>query len=133
MSAQRFVSTLLGIFSAATLVLAAIGLYGLMAYVVGLSRREIAIRLALGADRTRVVALIVRNGMIVVLGGLLVGVLGAFGAGRAIEAQLFATSAADPGTFITVAVLLLAVTFIASLLPTIRAVAVNPQSALRAD
>lgn len=132
-SGQRFVSTLLGIFSAATLLLAAIGLYGLMAYVVGLSRREIAIRLALGADRTRVAALIVRNGMIVVLGGLVVGVLGAFGAGRAIETQLFATNAADPVTFISVATLLLTVTFIASLLPTIRAVGVNPHAALRAD
>jgi putative ABC transport system permease protein len=132
-SGQRFVSTLLGIFSTATLLLAAIGLYGLMAYAVGLSRREIAIRLALGADRTRVAALIVRNGMIVVLGGLLIGGVGALGAGRAIQAQLFATSAADPVTFVTVATLLLAVTFIASLLPTIRAVAADPQSALRAD
>jgi predicted permease len=132
-SAQRFVSTLLGIFSVATLLLAAIGLYGLMAYVVGLSRREIAIRLALGADRKRVAALIVRNGMVVVSGGLLVGAVGALGAGRAIEAQLFATSAADPTTFIAVATLLLAVTFVASLLPTIRAVAADPQAALRAD
>jgi putative ABC transport system permease protein len=71
--------------------------------------------------------------MIVVLGGLLVGVVGALGAGRAIETQLFATSAADPFTFTVVASLLLAVTFIASLVPTLRAVAADPQSALRAD
>jgi putative ABC transport system permease protein len=132
-SGQRFVSTLVGLFSATTLILAAVGLYGLMAYVVGLSRREIAIRLALGADRRRVAALIVRNGMLIVLGGLAIGVVGALAAGRAIESQLFATSAVDPLTFAIVATLLLAVTFIASLLPTIRAVTLDPQSALRAD
>jgi hypothetical protein len=132
-SAERFVSVLLTIFSAATLLLAAVGLYGLMAYVVGLSRREIAIRLALGANRFGVGALIVRNGMIVVLMGLAVGVVGAIGAGRAIQTQLFATSAADPVTLAAVGSLLLAVTFVASLLPTMRAVSLNPQAALRAD
>jgi len=132
-SGQRFLSTLVGIFSATTVLLAAIGLYGLMAYVVGLSRREIAIRLALGADRRRVAALIVRNGMVVVLGGLAIGVVGALAAGRAIEAHLFATSAADPVTFGAVGAVLLVVTFVASLLPTLRAVALDPQSALRAD
>jgi putative ABC transport system permease protein len=101
--------------------------------VVGLSRREIAIRLALGANRFGVGALIVRNGMIVVLVGLAIGAVGAIGAGRAIQTQLFATSAADPLTLAVVGSLLLAVTFVASLLPTMRAVALDPQSALRAD
>src|SRR4029453_6255561 len=82
-STERFVSSLLAIFSGGALLLAAIGLYGFMAYMVSLSRREIAIRLALGADRRRVVGLIVTNGMTIVSIGILVGAAGALAAGRA--------------------------------------------------
>jgi putative ABC transport system permease protein len=132
-STERFVSALLTMFSAGAMLLAAIGLYGFMAYMVSLSRREIAIRLALGADRTRVVGLIVRNGMTVVLIGILIGTAGALVAGRAIQAQLFQTRPGDPTTFLTVAGLLSLVAFIATLLPTRRATAVDPHTALKAD
>jgi predicted permease len=132
-STARFGSALLAVFSGGALLLAAIGLYGLIAYVVGLSRREIAIRLALGADGRGVTALIVRNAMTLVVFGVLTGVCGAIAAGRALESQAFHTRAADPVMYAVVATLLLAVTFAASLLPTRRAVRVAPQTALRAD
>ena len=130
-STSRFASALLTLFSAGALMLAGIGLYGLVAYVVGMSRQEIAIRMALGASAAGVTALIVRNGMALVVSGIVVGILGALGAARALQSQLFQTSATDPGAFALVALVLLLVTFIASLLPTRRAVAVEPHAALR--
>lgn len=132
-STARFGSALLTVFSGGALLLAAIGLYGLIAYVVGLSRREIAIRLALGADGRGVTALIVRNAMTLVVIGVLTGVGGAIAAGRALESQEFQTRTADPVMYAVVAALLLTVTFVASLLPTRRAVRVAPQTALRGD
>src|SRR6202008_1370984 len=100
-----------------------------MAYMVGLSRREIAIRLALGADRARVVGLIVRNGMAIVSIGVLIGAAGALVAGRAIQAQLFQTRASDPTTFLIVAGLLSVVAFAATVLPTRRATLVASPTA----
>ena len=129
-STSRFASALLTLFSAGALMLAGIGLYGLVAYVVGMSRQEIAIRMALGASAAGVTALIVPNGMALVVSGIVVGILGALGAARALQGQLFQTSATDPGAFALVALMLLLVTFIASLLPTRRAVAVEPHAAL---
>ena len=130
-SGARFLSVLLMVFSACALTLAAIGLYTLVAYVVSLSRGEIAIRLALGADRRRITALIVRNSMVVVTAGVIAGAIGAYAAGRAVQSQLFQTGAADPVTFVAVACLLVAVTLVASLIPTRIAVRVSPQIALR--
>jgi hypothetical protein len=130
-SGTRFLSVLLMVFSACALTLAAIGLYTLVAYVVSLSRGEIAIRLALGADRRRITALIVRNSMVVVTAGVIAGSIGAYAAGRAVQSQLFLTDAADPVTFAVVASLLLAVTLVASVIPTRIAVRVSPQIALR--
>jgi putative ABC transport system permease protein len=132
-SAARFVSALLTIFSAGALTLAAIGLYGLIAYVVALSRQEIAIRLALGADRARVAALIVRNGMVLVIGGVAAGAAAAVAGARAIQAQLFQTDILDPATYAVVATLLFVVTFVACLVPTRHAVRVEPLRALRGD
>jgi putative ABC transport system permease protein len=132
-STARFGSGLLTVFSGGALLLAAIGLYGLIAYVVGLSRREIAIRLALGADGRGVTTLIVRNAMTLVVVGVLAGVGGAIAAGRALESQPFQTRTADPVMYAVVAALLLTVTFVASMLPTRRAVRVAPQTALRGD
>jgi predicted permease len=132
-STARFVASLLTMFSGAALLLAAIGLYGLIAYVVGLSRREIAIRLALGADRKGVAWLIVRNGMILVAVGVAAGAAGAFVAARAIEDQLFQTGGADPAIYLPVAALLVVVATLASLAPTRRALRENPHAALRAE
>jgi putative ABC transport system permease protein len=132
-STSRFASGLLVVFSIGSLLLAALGLYGLIAYVVSISRQEIAIRMALGANRGRVTALVVGNGMILAAGGLALGVPGAVGAGWALEDQLFHTSRVDPATLAIVATLLLIVAFIASVLPTRRAVAVEPHAALRSS
>jgi putative ABC transport system permease protein len=132
-STARFVASLLTLFSGATLLLAGIGLYGLIAYVVSLSRREIAIRLALGANRGRVARLIVRNGMILVGVGVAAGALVAYAAGRAIEDQLFQTKSGDPATYLVVAALLAMVAFLASVAPTRRALRANPHAALRAE
>lgn len=132
-STSRFASALLTLFSTGALLLAALGLYGLVAYVVGMSHQEIAIRMALGANAAGVTALIVRNGMALVLSGIVLGIFGALGAARALQSQLFQTSAADPGAFTLVALVLLTVTLIASVLPTRRAVAVEPHAALRGN
>jgi putative ABC transport system permease protein len=132
-SSARFGSALLIVFSGGSLLLAAIGLYGLISYLVGLSHREIAIRLALGADSRRVIGLVVGNAMTLVAGGLVVGAAGALAAGRALESQLFQTRATDPSTIVVVASLLLLVTLAATFVPTRRAVRVNPQVALRAE
>ena len=132
-STPRFASALLTLFSTGALLLAALGLYGLVAYVVGMSHQEIAIRMALGASAAGVTALIVRNGMALVLSGIVLGVFGALGAARALQSQLFQTSATDPGAFALVAFVLLTVTLIASVLPTRRAVAVEPHAALRGN
>jgi putative ABC transport system permease protein len=132
-SSQRFASALLSMFSLGALLLSALGLYGLVSYIVSLSRQEIAIRLALGASRYRIVSLIVRNGLVLVLAGILIGSAGAFAAGRALQAQLFQTGAADLSAFAGVCMMLLAVTVVATLLPARRAARINPQRALRGD
>jgi putative ABC transport system permease protein len=132
-STARFGSTLLTAFSGGALLLAAIGLYGLISYIVSLNRREIGIRLALGADTRRVITLILGNGMALVVTGLVLGALGAAAAGRALEAQLYQTPAIEPITYATVALVLVVVTAIACVIPTRRAVRVDPQSALRAE
>ena len=132
-SSARLGSMLLSLFSLGALLLSAIGLYGLISYVVGLSRREIAIRLALGASRSRVLLMIVRNGLALVAIGILLGSGGAVAAGRALESQLFQTGAVDPWAFATVSLMLVVVTLIATLLPAQRASRVNPQAALRGD
>ena len=129
----RFGSALLTIFSAGALMLAAVGLYSLIAYVVGLSRKEIGIRLALGADSRRIVSLIVGKAMALVAVGLALGAAGAIGVGRALENQLFQTPGVDPAVFGTVAVLLLMVSAIASIIPTRGAVRVDAQAALRSE
>jgi putative ABC transport system permease protein len=124
---------LLAVFSGGTLLLAAIGLYGLVSYVVGLSRREIAVRLALGATPRTVMRLVVRNSLMLVGVGLLIGIVGAVLAGRSLAAQLFRTPPTDPGTYALVALTLVVVTFFASAVPARRAVRLDPHAALRAD
>jgi predicted permease len=129
----RFGSALLSMFSSGALILAAVGLYGLIAYIIGLNRKEIAIRLALGADSGRIVRLIVGKAMALVAVGLALGIGGAIAAGQALESQLFQTTGADPVTFGAVAVLLVIVSVVASIIPTCGAVRVDAMAALRPD
>ena len=129
----RFGSLILGSFSTVALLLAAVGIYGVMAFVVGASAREIAIRMALGAAAPKVVALIVRQGMLLVATGLVVGLAGAYVATRALSSHLFGVDATDPATFAAVSGVLLGVALLASWLPARRAVRVDPQIALRVE
>jgi putative ABC transport system permease protein len=132
-AAARFASTLLAIFSSGALLLAAVGLYGLVAYVVGLSGREVAIRLALGANPGGVILQILRNAMVLVAAGLVAGALGAIVAGRALETQLFQTRAADPVTFGTVALLLAVVSALAIVIPARAGTRIDTTASLRAE
>lgn len=129
----RFGSVVLAVFSTAALLLAAIGIYGVIAFVVGMSRREIAIRMALGAEPRAVLALVVRNGVLLAGLGIVIGLAGAAMGTRALSGQLFGVSATDPATFAAVATAVLIVALAASWLPARRAAGIDPQSALRAE
>ena len=129
----RFGSLMLGVFSAVALILAAIGLYGVIAFVVGLSRREIAIRIALGAETSAVRRLVVRNAMVLVGAGMLAGLVAASVVMGQLRDLLFTVSPRDPLTFVVVAVTVFAVALIASWLPARRASQVEPQLALQSE
>jgi putative ABC transport system permease protein len=129
----RFLMLLLGAFGALALLLAAIGIYGIMAYAVRRRTREIGIRMALGARPGDVLGLVVAQGMRLAAIGLLVGILGALLATRLMEKLLFGVSATDPVTFATIALLLGGVALFASWLPARRAVLTDPTAALREE
>jgi predicted permease len=129
----RFGSLTLAVFSTVALILAAIGIYGVVAFVVGRSRREIAIRMALGARAALVVQLILRGGLLLTLAGLVLGIAGAFATSRVLRDQLFDVSTTDPMTFVVVALLVLLVALSATYLPARRATRVEVQRALREE
>jgi putative ABC transport system permease protein len=122
---------LLGLFSAIAMVLASIGIYGVMSYSVAQRTRELGIRMALGAVRLRVLFLVVRQGMALAGAGVVIGLVGAFGLTRLLANQLFAVGATDPATFTIVSALLVTIALIASLVPALRATRVDPVVALR--
>jgi predicted permease len=122
---------LLGAFAAAALVLAAIGIYGLLAYSVEQRRQEMGIRRALGARPADIVRLVLREGLGLTLAGIAAGLAGAFLIGRALEALLFHVSPTDPVIYAGMALLFLAVALIASYLPARRALRVDPVVAIR--
>jgi ABC-type antimicrobial peptide transport system permease subunit len=129
----RFGSIVLTAFSAAALLLAAVGIYGVVAFVVGLSRREIAIRMALGARAEGVRSLIVRNGLTLVATGVGLGLLGALALTRVLASQLVGVGATDPLTLGAVSLTVLVVALAASWLPARRAARVDPVVAMRAE
>jgi putative ABC transport system permease protein len=129
----RFRAILIGIFALLALVLAAVGVYGLISYTVTQRTREIGIRVALGAAPRQVLAPVMREGIVLALGGIGIGLIGAFAATRALSAFLFGIGASDPLTFGGVAVLLLVVALAASYIPSRRALRVDPVVALRAE
>ena len=132
-SRQRFAARLLAGFAAAALVLAIVGLYGVLAYVVAQRTRELGIRIALGASRTTVFALIVGRGMRVVGLGMTIGVVAALLAARLVDRLLFQVGATDPLVFVTVTLSLGAAALAACLLPARQAMRVDPIVALRAE
>ena len=130
---QRFSATVLAAFALGALLLAAIGLYGVLAFSVGRRTREIGVRLALGADRAGVIRLVVRQGMTLVALGLVLGIAGAIAAGRVMTSLLYETQWHDPATFAIVPLLLIAVSLLACFLPARRAASTQPVTALRAE
>jgi predicted permease len=127
---QRFSMLLMTIFGSAALLLAAIGIYGLMAYTVEQRTQEIGIRLALGAEAGQIRNMVVRQGMGLALAGVAVGMAAAWGLSRLIESFLFGVKARDPLVFAAVPLLLCAVAFLAVLLPATRASRVSPLKSL---
>jgi uncharacterized membrane protein YeaQ/YmgE (transglycosylase-associated protein family) len=132
-STPRLFAALASAFGALALALAAVGLYGVVAYVARQREREIGVRVALGAPPARVLALMLRQGLAPVAAGLVVGLAGALAAARVLRALLFEVSATDPATYAAVAALLGAVAALAAYLPARRAARVDPLVALRAD
>jgi putative ABC transport system permease protein len=130
---QRFAMTLLGVFSAMALLLAAIGVYGVMAYTVAQRTGEIGIRMALGARSRQVVGLILRRGALLVAAGALMGLLGVLLLTRFLQSLLFQVSPQDPTTLTVGVVVLTAVAGLACLIPARRASKVDPMVALRAE
>ena len=120
----------LSAFAVAALLLAAIGIYGVMAYAVTQRTREIGIRMALGAQTADVLRLIVRQGMLLAAAGAIVGLLGSLFFSRALGSLLYNVRAADPVTYGAILGLLLLVAFVACYLPARRAAKLNPVTAL---
>jgi putative ABC transport system permease protein len=130
---RRFTLTLIGVFAAVALLMAAIGIYGVMAYSVSLRTREIGIRVALGAQKRDVFRLVVGQGLKLAALGLSLGLIAALALARLMRSLLFGVSAADPLTFVVIALLLIVVALVACWIPARRATKVDPMIALRCD
>lgn len=130
---QRLAMTLLWIFSVMATILAAVGLYGVLAVAVAQRRREFGIRLALGAGRQDLLRLVVKQGLLLTLAGLVAGMIAAPLAASALEQMLYGVGRLDPATYVAVALLLVAVTLAACLPPAWRASRTNAATVLRAD
>jgi len=128
---QRFSSTMLGAFAIFALLLAAVGLYGVMSYLVTQSTHDIGILVALGARRENILSLVVRQGMQLTSIGIVAGLIGAVALTRVIASLLFGVSATDIATFLTVPALMAVVAFAATAIPAWRATSVDPIVALR--
>ncbi len=130
---QRFSTTMLGAFAVFALLLAAVGLYGVMSYLVTQSTRDIGILVALGAGRDSILGLVVRQGMLLAIIGIVAGLAGAAALTRVVASLLFGVSATDAVTFVAVPALLAAVALSATVIPAWRASSVDPMVALRED
>jgi predicted permease len=132
-SQRRFATILLGIFALVSLILASVGLFGVMSYTVTQRTHEIGIRMALGAQTLDVLKLIVRQGMTLVLTGVVMGLMAAFGLTRLMKTLLFGISETDITTFVIIPLLLAGVAMLACYLPARRATKVDPLIALRSE
>jgi putative ABC transport system permease protein len=130
---ERFTLILFGTFAAVALFLATLGIYGVVAFSVAQRSHEIAIRMALGATRNRVVALVLREGSVLAAIGLGLGLIGAYFVGRAMQSMLFGVRALDFSAFGSVALILLASALLACYLPARRAASVEPMRVLRTE
>jgi predicted permease len=130
-SNKRFTMTLLGIFALLALLLASIGIYGVLSYMVGQRTKEIGVRMALGAQKFDVLRMVMKDGARMALVGILVGLMGALALTRLMGTMLYGVRPTDPLTFVSVAVLLGCIAMLACYLPAKRAMKVNPIEALR--
>ena len=133
LASRRFSLLLLGLIAAAALALAVVGLYGLVAYIAGQRTREIGVRMAFGAQAGDIRRLVLRTGVGLALPGIGLGLVAALGLTRLLGGLLYGISATDPVAFAAVALLLAAVTLLASHLPARRAAQLDPIAALRAE
>ncbi len=133
LAANRFALALMLVFSITALILAAVGLYGVVAYSLGRRTREIGIRMALGASRSRIFARAIREGMTPVLLGIGLGLLGSFILAKAISGLLFGVGPSDPLTYTVMAGLLVLIALFACFVPARRAVYLNPVNAIYQD
>jgi putative ABC transport system permease protein len=130
---RRFTLAMTGLFAALALLLAAIGLYGVMAYLVHQRSHEIGIRRALGARPGQILSLVVGQGLKLTGLGVALGLAGALATTRWLSSQLFGVSSTDPLTFLSIPLLLAAVALLACWLPARRAARVDPMTALRTE
>jgi predicted permease len=129
----RYYMLLLGGFGAIAMIIAAIGVYGIVAYSVARRAKEIALRVALGAQRYQVIALIMRESLLLIVVGFLLGIAGALAMTRFVREALWGVTATDPATFIAVPAILLAVMIAATLIPAGRALRLDPKKALATE
>ncbi len=133
MARQRFAMTMLGGFACFAMILATIGIYGVMSFLVTQGTADIAIRMALGARRASILSLVFQQGMRLALVGIIVGLVGALGLTRMMSSLLFGVTPTDPFTFFSVLALLLFVALSACFFPAGRAMRVDPMVALRTE
>jgi ABC-type antimicrobial peptide transport system permease subunit len=133
LAGDRFSMMLFAAFAGVALLLAAVGIYGVMSFSVAQRAHEIALRMALGATRGRVVGLIVKEGVVLASIGLILGLAGAYLVGRAMQSTLFGIGRFDLSAFAAVGVILLATALLACYLPAHRAASVEPMAILRSE
>jgi putative ABC transport system permease protein len=130
-SNKRFTMTLLGVFALLALLLASIGIYGVLSYMVGQRSKEIGVRMALGAQKFDVMRMVLKDGARMTLAGILIGLVGALALTRLMGTMLYGVRPTDPLTFVSVAAVLGAIAMLACYLPARRAMKVDPMEALR--
>ena len=127
----RFLLALVGVFSATALILAIIGIYGVLSYSVAERQYEFGIRMAMGAERTDILRLVLRHGFALALMGIAAGLAGAFALTRLLGTMLYKTGGHDPLTFVAAPVVFLLIALAASYMPALRATRVSPIETLR--